>query len=670
LKQFAVAVRWGGLFGVVVLGLASLIGSGGGGAGGEEDPPAETVQAPSITTQPQPASVVAGQTAQFSVIAAGSAPLTYQWLRNGTELTGAAAAQYTTPALATADSGARYTVRVSNAAGSLTSTDAVLTVTATAVAPVITTQPQAATVTIGQTATFIVAATGTSPLTYQWRRNGVDIARATAASYTTPTLTAADNGAVVSVRVANAAGAVVSSSVLLAVQAASSPLAGKAWSPGQLLEIGDDPVVSRAAGIDDAGRVTVAFIKTETTRSVLYVTRGTPNAASVAPSWTPPVAIDQVLGAPPTGGSASGVSLDVSPAGNVAVLFRRSAPCAATTYSTTGSCGYYYVSRYLREAATWESPVLLGDSPGSFELFGVRINDQGDIAVKGIGWARYLTSSHLEVAAVWRRPRTNAGFSQQQLGVPGTLVPLSNAILSLDEAGNLLVAGTMPPVALASEDLVAYRGSISSGLGPAVILHQHSAAPKIVAAGVGRAGQQAVVWRQTVGVGARDYVATSSGPTATWQLAELPSGGIGSRAAYALVLGDDASTRVFDLTLNRYWSVVAGVPGSPITLPPDTPGGRSGEACVIARTGDRLCISGGQSWSTFDASTSRVVSPYGDPILGRDTFVLQGDIEVPMLSVGGVGFVSLRNRHTALPTPGQPAGTEGAATNLWGVFLK
>ena len=56
----------------------------------------------------------------------------------------------------------------------------------------------------GSTATFSVVAGGNGPFTYQWRRNGVAIAGATAASYTTPALMSADSGSMFSVAVTNA----------------------------------------------------------------------------------------------------------------------------------------------------------------------------------------------------------------------------------------------------------------------------------------------------------------------------------------------------------------------------------------------------------------------------------------------------------------------------------
>src|SRR5205823_5414964 len=117
--------------------------------------------APTSTTQPARQTVTAGQTATFTVMATGTAPLSYQWQKNGTAISAATAASYTTPATMTSDSGAQFTVVVSNAVGSVTSNAAALTVSSAPVAPTITTQPASQMVTAGQTATFTVTATGT-----------------------------------------------------------------------------------------------------------------------------------------------------------------------------------------------------------------------------------------------------------------------------------------------------------------------------------------------------------------------------------------------------------------------------------------------------------------------------------------------------------------------------
>ena len=178
---------------------------------------------PSITTQPASQTVNAGQTATFSVVATGTAPLSYQWQQNGANISGATAASYTIPATTSANNGATFDVLVSNSAGSVTSSTAKLTVTAAAVPPSITTQPANQTVTAGQTATFSVAATGTAPLSYQWRQNGANISGAIAASYTTPSTTSANNGATFDVIVSNSAGSATSNAATLTVTAAAVP---------------------------------------------------------------------------------------------------------------------------------------------------------------------------------------------------------------------------------------------------------------------------------------------------------------------------------------------------------------------------------------------------------------------------------------------------------------
>jgi len=177
--------------------------------------------APTIVTQPTNQAVTAPQTATFSVAATGTAPLTYQWKKNGANISGATASSYTTPATTAADSGSTFQVVVSNSAGSAPSATVTLTVSAAAVAPTITAQPTNQTVTAPQTATFSVAATGTAPLIYQWKKNGANISGATASSYTTPATTTADSGSTFQVVVSNSAGSAPSATVTLTVNAAA-----------------------------------------------------------------------------------------------------------------------------------------------------------------------------------------------------------------------------------------------------------------------------------------------------------------------------------------------------------------------------------------------------------------------------------------------------------------
>src|SRR5438045_2823958 len=174
--------RLGAVSCVLVFAIGIVSAGCGGYVSTNPGPPV----APSITTQPASQTVTAGQMATFTVVATGTAARRDQWRKSGTAISGATAPTYTTPATTSADSGSQFTVVVTNPANSVTSNAATLTVSAAAVAPSITTQPASQTVTAGQMATFTVVATGTAPLSYQWRKRGTAISGATAPTYTTP----------------------------------------------------------------------------------------------------------------------------------------------------------------------------------------------------------------------------------------------------------------------------------------------------------------------------------------------------------------------------------------------------------------------------------------------------------------------------------------------------
>src|SRR3954452_3666219 len=81
------------------------------------------------------------------------------------------------------------------------------------------TQPQSQTVTLGQTATFAVSASGSGPFTYQWLENGVPISGATSSTYTTAATAMNDSGAVFTVVVTGPTGPVTSAGATLTVKA-------------------------------------------------------------------------------------------------------------------------------------------------------------------------------------------------------------------------------------------------------------------------------------------------------------------------------------------------------------------------------------------------------------------------------------------------------------------
>lgn len=165
-----------------------------------------------ITTQPQSLTIVAGQKANFSVTATGTNP-TYQWQKGGVNIAGATARTFSINGTTATDSGT-YRVIVTNTAGSVPSDDATLTVN---VLPSITTQPVDVKVSVGGTATFTVVATGTGPLTYQWRKGNTPIAGATSATLTLTNVQTAQAGNY-AVDVSNVAGSVKSSAAKLTVK--------------------------------------------------------------------------------------------------------------------------------------------------------------------------------------------------------------------------------------------------------------------------------------------------------------------------------------------------------------------------------------------------------------------------------------------------------------------
>ncbi|MBM4191622.1 MAG: hypothetical protein FJ196_00910 [Gammaproteobacteria bacterium] len=170
-------------------------------------------EAPTITDQPKDRSSFVGQQVKFDLGVAGKPPLTFQWLRNGVAIAGATGTTYVTDPLLASDDGVKYSVRVSNAQGGVTSSEATLTVKP---GPTITAQPSPVTVSVGGSATFSVTATG-EQLQYQWLRDDQPIAGANAATYTLTTAVAADDGALFTALVVNPGGVVASQTAALTV---------------------------------------------------------------------------------------------------------------------------------------------------------------------------------------------------------------------------------------------------------------------------------------------------------------------------------------------------------------------------------------------------------------------------------------------------------------------
>ena len=171
---------------------------------------------PVITTGPADQTVDDGAPAYFACVAEGS-ELAYQWQRDGADIPGAQDETYTLPAASLADDGVRFRCVVTSPAGSA-SAEATLSVLPSA--PTIAAAPSDVSVTEGEAATFAVVAEGSAPLAYQWSRNGAPIDGASAANYTLPAASLADDGAVFAVTVSNASGEEARASATLRVELA------------------------------------------------------------------------------------------------------------------------------------------------------------------------------------------------------------------------------------------------------------------------------------------------------------------------------------------------------------------------------------------------------------------------------------------------------------------
>lgn len=174
--------------------------------------PVQPGVAPAIVVGPLSRAVSLGSRVIFSVSVCGSAPFTYQWKRAGADIGGATNASLVLASAQGGDSGS-YSVLVSNGAGSVLSDAALLSFMDP---PVITSQPQGLETGAGNDVSFSVTATGSGPLSYQWRRSAVVLPGATNAVLLLANVHRADAGDY-SVLVMNAAGGVASSAAALSV---------------------------------------------------------------------------------------------------------------------------------------------------------------------------------------------------------------------------------------------------------------------------------------------------------------------------------------------------------------------------------------------------------------------------------------------------------------------
>ena len=356
-----------------------------------------TSTAPAISTQPASQSVAVGQSANFSVSASGTAPLTYQWRRNGTAISGAVGSTYSIVSVTAADA-AGYSATVSNSAGSVTSNTATLTVTAAPVTP-----PAGTTGTTG--------ATGT---------------RATAASVglnTTASGRIATGGEVNYFRLA-----VTAAGTLTVATTGSMDTIGELQDAnGTVLASDDDSGAASNFSITRVVGIGTYFVAVRTFLSTATGSYG----LGVAFTATPGTVVTGTTGASGTRATAASVALNTTASGRIATggevnYFRLAVTAAGTlTVTTTGS------TDTIGELQDANGTVLASDDDsGAASNFSIT-------RVVGIGTYFVAVRTFLSTAT------GSYGLGVAFTATPGTVVPPVGPSAPASRLANLSVRTTL-----------------------------------------------------------------------------------------------------------------------------------------------------------------------------------------------------------------------------------
>ncbi len=518
---------------LLIASLAILLAACGGSSA---DLPPPT--GPSLI-QPTDQSTAVGGSATFDVGVLGGAGATVQWQQlsgaTWTDIAGATDTSLTIAGATLAQNGTQYRAVVSVGGGTLISNPATLTVTSSAVAPSVSTQPADQSVIEPATATFNVTAGGTAPLAYRWQRLGgatwADIAGATGASYTTPATTrAADNGAQFRVVVTNAIGSVTSNAATLTVSLAPA-------APAFITQPADATVSAPATA---SFTVAVTGTPTPTLQWQQSTDGGTTwsdvstGSGATSPTYTTPATTTAMSGWRYRALASNGVGAAL--ASNSALLTVNAAavapsiatqpasqtvtePARATfnvIASGTGPLAYQW-QRFVGSA--WTS--ITGATAATYATPAtVRASDNGAqfrvVITNAVGSATSNAATLTVLAAVSKRWGT-----PQSLRTGGDQTT-TTAELAMDGSGNALVVwGQELSASLSRVDAWSNRYTAGSGWGAAQVIETNDASntqqPQIA---VDAAGNGLAVWAQSdgtrVSIWANRYVAGSG-----WGAAQL-----------------------------------------------------------------------------------------------------------------------------------------------------
>lgn len=377
---------------------------------------------PAVTSQPAAQQVATGGTATFSVMATGDPAPTYQWLKDGQEISGATESTLAIDSVSADDVGS-YTVRVENATGTVTSDAADLTLQVSGLE--IQRQPLAQTVVPGGGATFQVDAGQEPGLTYQWRKDGTDLPDAVGATLDLSGIQASDAGTY-TVVVSMGSVSTESAGAVLAISASGdSRLAnlstrtrinsGATLIPGFVVEgTGQAPVLIRAVG-PTLGSLGVGGVLPDP--QMRLVSNGLEQATNddwgLYPDQGDLEATRQRVGA---------FALDAGSADAALVISLDSGPHTVPTTGSEGSSGVVLVELYDAGAGGSDDPRLVNLSARS------QVGTGADLLIPG-----FVIQGDVAKTVLIRAVGPTLG----DFGVPGVL---ENPILSLYSGAEELAA--------------------------------------------------------------------------------------------------------------------------------------------------------------------------------------------------------------------------------------
>ena len=280
-----------------------------------------TINPPSITSQPQSLGVATGNSATFSVGVTGTAPLAFQWRFGTTNISGATTNPFILPNAQSTNAG-NYFVVITNTAGSVTSSVAVLTVTNAA--PSISVQPQSQSVLANSSASFSVTAGGTLPLAYQWRLGGTNLPTATTNPFVIPSAQGTDAGNY-TVVITNTAGSVTSAVAVLNILF-TNPVVFAQWN---FNSVTPDAAVATGTSSPSLGNGTASLVGGATATFATGDTTFDPAGTTDNSGWN-----TATYPAQGTGNKTRGAQFAVSTAGkqNIIIVWSSESPGTGSKY--------------------------------------------------------------------------------------------------------------------------------------------------------------------------------------------------------------------------------------------------------------------------------------------------------------------------------------------------